>query len=561
VLLHPDGAVAEPEASTSLDNDAKTIPIGSLFSLFATAEDDDLQHIMDSARGATFNNSSVNESPDTSNLMRETSRTTVSSHHMEHFHRTDDASGNTELVPDVAGTEASIGLDAETGASIGSAVGTAAAAAAAAAVSPFDCSASKIDPRSSQMWRGFYPETSPAAAAFSLTPDDTTRSQRTGDDAISGTVLFPGVEGTEAFNELGTAGRGTSSTPVSLLATVQDSNQQLMDCNTEGSALLRSHVNVSDISDFMGGMKICADASLGASAVDSPFADSIAATGHDVLSYSCEDAQLCSEEDDRVAAKRKAVVASPNQVMQANKKRSISETTQMEGQEDTAPDDTVREVVPKMEYLFFAEPHATSVAAAVAASFKMEINGEEATTNDAHNDTSSPPRPRPGSVEEKIIRSLAELHALKIGGITRDLVAFFVGYSVNSAGFTKPFASLRRAGYVAGSRNNVLFTALGQGLVSADVVSPPQSNQEVHVRLCAVLRKTKCSPKVDVIFGILADGQPHRAVDVAREAGYTSRTSKGYAGFVAKMNAFGLAKKPGQGMVQLTDRCFPFGRN
>lgn len=166
-----------------------------------------------------------------------------------------------------------------------------------------------------------------------------------------------------------------------------------------------------------------------------------------------------------------------------------------------------------------------------------------------------------GSVRDIILRSLAELRALRIAEPPRIQVALFAGYSnASSAGFAKALSGLKQDGLVAyQSSKTVGLTETG---LNADVmkgVVPPKNNCEVHERIKQLLK-----PKMKEMFDALADGGVHNREDVAQRMGYTNQMSSGFAKAVSMMKSLGLLDYPKNEvdpkvkMVKLTDIAFPF---
>lgn len=119
-------------------------------------------------------------------------------------------------------------------------------------------------------------------------------------------------------------------------------------------------------------------------------------------------------------------------------------------------------------------------------------------------------------VRARIIRSIAELHALGKTNAPRIEVAMFAGYSnAASKGFSNPLSMLKTEGIISyPDKNTVSLTALGLGTDEALGVVPPASNAEVHARIKALLK-----PKQQEIFGLLADGQAHLRDEMAAAVG------------------------------------------
>mmetsp|Transcript_26327 Transcript_26327/g.58510 ORF Transcript_26327/g.58510 Transcript_26327/m.58510 type:complete len:428 (-) Transcript_26327:147-1430(-) len=181
---------------------------------------------------------------------------------------------------------------------------------------------------------------------------------------------------------------------------------------------------------------------------------------------------------------------------------------------------------------------------------------------------SSPAKKRRASVgmnlpvRARIIRAVAELHALGKDKVPRAEVALFAGYTnAASKGFSNPLSSLKTEGILDyPDKKTVALTPMGLETEEARAITPPTDNREVQARLRALL-----TPKQAEIFDILAKSRKPRLRDeIAATVGYTNPASKGFSNSVGKMSSLGIIwypkddANPKVKWVALTDMCFPF---
>ena len=81
------------------------------------------------------------------------------------------------------------------------------------------------------------------------------------------------------------------------------------------------------------------------------------------------------------------------------------------------------------------------------------------------------------------------------------------------------------------------------------------SNEEVHE---GIKKDLKGKPRQ--IFEILADGKVHNKEDIMKQINCTNKAT--FAPLLSReLKKKGLIQYPSKGTVQLSDMCFPFGRN
>lgn len=172
------------------------------------------------------------------------------------------------------------------------------------------------------------------------------------------------------------------------------------------------------------------------------------------------------------------------------------------------------------------------------------------------------------AARDKIYKALAELFAIGIKVPNRVLVAVFSGYSCTT---TDSFA----AGLSDLKEEDVLVTPTAQrghfalterGIANKPIVEPPTSNDELHSRLKGVClnkkRMKKKTPfpdsrRVELMFGVLADGGVHTKAEVAKAGGYTCRTTDALQNFLRRLDTLKFLKSGvGRQNLQLVDSLF-----
>ena len=94
------------------------------------------------------------------------------------------------------------------------------------------------------------------------------------------------------------------------------------------------------------------------------------------------------------------------------------------------------------------------------------------------------------------------------------------------------------------------------GMEQVDPIDIPTSNEEAQQKIIEKLKGTK--PRR--IFDYLLDGKPHRKVDIMVAVDCTNPST--FAPMMSReLKKHGYIEYPEKGRVQLTDVCFPFGRD
>mmetsp|Transcript_16948 Transcript_16948/g.48687 ORF Transcript_16948/g.48687 Transcript_16948/m.48687 type:complete len:462 (+) Transcript_16948:174-1559(+) len=166
-----------------------------------------------------------------------------------------------------------------------------------------------------------------------------------------------------------------------------------------------------------------------------------------------------------------------------------------------------------------------------------------------------------GSVKERILGALGQLHAIGIAEAPRIQLALWSGYSnVNSAGFAKALSQTKKEGHIQyPSGKAVSLTDSGRQTEAAMSTVPPKDNAAVHAQIKSLLKPIQIR-----MFDLLADGAVQTREDLAAGMGYTNLNSAGYAKSLSGMSSLGLIHYPKDAtdnkkkLVQLSSICFPF---
>ena len=152
-----------------------------------------------------------------------------------------------------------------------------------------------------------------------------------------------------------------------------------------------------------------------------------------------------------------------------------------------------------------------------------------------------------------VIAQLAPLHS---GKPPRDLVARRAGYgSGDNPSFKKALSRASQRDHVDLSDKLVVFlTTLGKD--EAGEAPAIKSNKEAQE---TILNDLTAGQKT--AFGILQDGKIHQRSDLATKLGYASEKEQGFKKLVDRISRQGYLNKLGKDSLQLSDLCFPNGRD
>ena len=162
----------------------------------------------------------------------------------------------------------------------------------------------------------------------------------------------------------------------------------------------------------------------------------------------------------------------------------------------------------------------------------------------------------------RILRAMGELHLLGTLEQSKQLICLWAGYGhPNSSSFAAGLRLLRTQGMIrpGTSKGHLMLTERGERALPTDMV-PPTSTEDVHSRLLTILRpKVTKSAKLEQLWDILKDGEPHLIADLFPALGYSHGNSSPFAALIRKLKDYGIASRS-NGKVQLTNIAFPLGR-
>jgi predicted transcriptional regulator len=168
-----------------------------------------------------------------------------------------------------------------------------------------------------------------------------------------------------------------------------------------------------------------------------------------------------------------------------------------------------------------------------------------------------------GSGVHKVLMAIYELkvtHGFDNEGAPNKRVASMA--NIPSATFPSLICRMIKKGLIergsgggdGGSTTTIKITELGMEQV--DPIDIPTSNEEAQRKIKEKLKGNK--PRR--IFEYLLDGKPHKKVDIMVAVDCTNPST--FAPMMSReLKKHGYIEYPEKGMVQLTDVCFPFGRD
>jgi len=152
-----------------------------------------------------------------------------------------------------------------------------------------------------------------------------------------------------------------------------------------------------------------------------------------------------------------------------------------------------------------------------------------------------------------VINQLAPLHD---GKPPRDLVAQRAGYGDgNNGSFKKALFRASKRGQVdLSDKSSVFLTEKGQQ-EAGDVPELPTNKEAQEAILEELTSKRKEA------FELLNDGKVYLRSDIAAKLGYESEKHQGFKKLLDRIKAMGYLDYPDKDSVQLSDTCFPNGRD
>jgi len=153
-----------------------------------------------------------------------------------------------------------------------------------------------------------------------------------------------------------------------------------------------------------------------------------------------------------------------------------------------------------------------------------------------------------------VIANLAPLHG---GAPPRELVARRAGYgNAKTPAFKMALKRAEKRGHVdLSEKTTVALTDLGYEQVGSSPDQTLPSNEETHAKI-----KSELSPKMNIVFDFLQDGQMYSRHSIALSLGYTSEKEAGFKMLMNRIRDKGYLEFVDKISVQLSDVCFPMGR-
>lgn len=153
-----------------------------------------------------------------------------------------------------------------------------------------------------------------------------------------------------------------------------------------------------------------------------------------------------------------------------------------------------------------------------------------------------------------ILRTIVKLRRLGIHAPIKQLVQLLSGNVQTKPGFDKNLGYLRKQGLVD-FPGPVVVSSTDKGITHVGTVDP----SDLTSRFCLNCVKQLFARKIRPLFDIMSDGNEHNKLTVARRLGYDMDKLSGFEKELGSMVKIGYLMRDGD-MVQLTDKCFPFGR-
>lgn len=152
---------------------------------------------------------------------------------------------------------------------------------------------------------------------------------------------------------------------------------------------------------------------------------------------------------------------------------------------------------------------------------------------------------RPGA-EKRILNALAELDVLGVPTPARVQVAFLAGYTnMTSKGFVNAIGALRTAGLIEYPEQGRI-SLTRDGRKRAVFPNKPRTPTEVQNRVIALLGGSSAR-LLRPLIAIYPRGLERE--DLAKAAGYTNMTSKGFVNAIGRLRTLGFIEYPRQGVV------------
>ena len=159
--------------------------------------------------------------------------------------------------------------------------------------------------------------------------------------------------------------------------------------------------------------------------------------------------------------------------------------------------------------------------------------------------------------KNSLLGVIAQLAPLHNGQPPRDLVARRAGYgSGDNPSFKKALSRASKKNFVDLSEKMVVFlTDMGKN--EAGDAPALKTNEECQEAILADLSRGKQTEA----FRLLQDGKVHQRSDLAIKLGYSSEKDGGFKKLLDRIRVSGYLENVDKESVQLSDICFPNGRN
>lgn len=154
---------------------------------------------------------------------------------------------------------------------------------------------------------------------------------------------------------------------------------------------------------------------------------------------------------------------------------------------------------------------------------------------------------------QKVLAAIAELKLRhRLEEAPKKRVAAMA--EISSSTFPSLISRMTKKGLVEKGSTSDTITITDMGMEQVDPIDIPTSNEEVQQKI-----KEKLKGKPLRIFEILLDGKPHAKEDIMEAVDCTN--PKTFSPLLSRvLKKPGYIEYPSKGTVQLSDDCFPFGR-
>jgi len=156
------------------------------------------------------------------------------------------------------------------------------------------------------------------------------------------------------------------------------------------------------------------------------------------------------------------------------------------------------------------------------------------------------------SAQDIILELLAESAGIGEESLPRERLTKGTGLAAKTV--NNNITKLKQKGWVDYDAKTIHLTENGMESSGA-MANVPKTNAEIHERT-----KSKLKGKEILLFEMLADGNVRDRNEVAQALGYENMKTKAFLNVVGKLSGQGIAEYPDKQSVQLSDKCFRFGR-